>query len=105
MKHKVSNILVVNDPKYPANNGKVCLFRYGHTIDQKITDMIAPPPEFDLPHVDVFDMKTGANFTLRAVYIDGQVTYCKSSFDAETPVGDDGVIADLLTQVYSLDEA
>jgi hypothetical protein len=67
--------------------------------------MIAPPPEFDLSQVDVFDMKTGATFKLRAVYVDGQVTYCKSSFDAETAVGDDGVIAELLTQVYSLDEA
>jgi len=105
MKYYVSNILVVNDPRYPANNGKVFLFRYGHTIDQKITDMIAPAPQFDWPHVDVFDMKTGANFKLRACLIDGAVNLDKSSFDNSTPVGADAVVADLLTRMYSLDEA
>ena len=111
MKHKVSNILVVNDPKYPANNGKVCLFRYGHTIDQEITEMTDPPPDFtDMISIDPWNMRTGANLMLRACLIDGRVNLDKSSFDTadgvntNTPVGDEGVIEDLLTRVYSLDE-
>ncbi len=42
---------------------------------------------------------------LRAFHMDGQLSLDKSSFDDSTPIGDDAVIADLLTRVYSLDEA
>ena len=112
MKHNVSNILVVNDPKCPANNGKVFLFRYGFTIEDKLKDMTEPPPEFtDMISIDPWDMKTGANLKLRPCLIDERVNLDKSSFDTadgvntQTPVGDDAVIADLLTRVYSLDEA
>ena len=106
MKHYVSNILVVNDPKYPANNGKVFLFRYGFTIVRKIKDMTDQPPEFtDMISIDPWDMNTGANLKLRAVAIDGGVNLDRSSFDDPSEVGDDTVIADLLTRVYALDEA
>ncbi len=60
MKHYVSNILVVNDPKHPENNGKVFLFRYGFTIAQKIKDMTDPPEEFAMFSIDPWDMQTGA---------------------------------------------
>ena len=65
--------------------------------------MIAPPPDFpDMKAIEVFDMNTGANFNIRTVRVDGRVEYRKSFFDDQTPVGDDGMIADLLTRVHSL---
>jgi hypothetical protein len=105
MKHYVCNILVLNDPKHPENNGKVFVFRFGPNSRAllKIIDMMSPPPEFaDMESIDPFDMKTGCNFKLRAVRIDGMVNLDKSAFDKPTPVGDSGVIADLRTRVYSL---
>ncbi len=45
-------------------------------------------------------MKTGANLKLRAVAIDGGVNLDRSSFDEPSQVGDDTVIADLLTQRF-----
>jgi hypothetical protein len=105
--HFVSNILVVNDPRNPHNNGKVFLFRYGFSVDRLIRDLMTPPPEFpQMSPIDPWDMTHGVTLKLRARLIDGTVSLDSSSFDhAPTPVGDEAAIAAILTQVYSLDEA
>lgn len=106
MQHYVANILVVLDPRHPENSGGVFVFRFGGRILEKIQDIQTPPPEFaDMESVDAFDPKTGSTFKLRVCRYDGQINFDKSSFDAATPIGDDDFIADLLTRVYSLDEA
>ena len=101
----ISNILVVNDPKHPENNGKVFLYKYGKKIFEKIKDLIDPPAEFaDMSSVDPFDMEEGANFKLRIVRVDGFPNYDKSSFDTPTSIGDADFIAEVETQLYSLNE-
>lgn len=102
----ISNILVVNDPKHPENNGKVFLYKYGKKIFEKIKDQIAPPDEFpDMAPVDPFDMEEGANFRLRIVRVDNFPNYDKSSFDEKTSaIGNEDRIAEIESQLFSLNE-
>lgn len=77
-----ANILVIDDPAAPENNGKAFLFQFGPKIFDKINDKINP--EFpDEDPCDVFDLWEGANFRLRAHTVNKQRSYDKSSF--ETP--------------------
>lgn len=100
----ISNILVVNDPKHPENNGRVFLYKYGKKIFEKIKDMHCPPPEFaDMEAVDPFDMVDGANFKLRITRQDNFPNYDKSSFDSVTPVGNEDRIAEVEGQLFSLE--
>jgi hypothetical protein len=102
--YHLCNILVIKDPAQPQNEGKVFLFRFGHSISQKIDDLEAPPPKFvDMVPVDVFDLRTGCNFSVRAVQINNELNLDRSTFDAPTPVGDDAFIAALRTKVYTLE--
>jgi hypothetical protein len=101
--YNLCNILVIKDPAQPENEGKVFLFRFGSSVKWKIHDLEAPPPEFtEMEPVDVFDLKTGCNFKLRAVQIDDDLNLDRSTFDSPCPVGDDAFIADLRRKVYSL---
>ena len=58
-----SNILVIEDPKHPENNGKVFLFDYGKQILDKITGMMNPKFPGEVP-VNVFSFDTGAHFAI-----------------------------------------
>lgn len=81
-KRYYANIVVVDDPAAPENNGKVFLFKFGPKIFDKINDKINP--EFpDEEPCDVFDLWEGANFRLRAHTVNKQRSYDKSTF--ETP--------------------
>jgi len=61
----VSNILVVNDPAKPDNNGKVFLFRYGIKIFDKINNLMNPDVELGEVPINAFDPFKGANFKLK----------------------------------------
>lgn len=99
----ISNILVISDPKHPENNGKVFLYKYGKKIFAKITDMINPPEAFaDMASVDPFDMEEGTNFKLRITRQDNYPNYDKSSFDNQTPIGNEDFIASIESQLHSL---
>ena len=101
----ISNILVINDPKHPDNNGKVFKYKYGTRIFDKIKDLLFPPPEFaDMQPCEVFSMTEGADFKLRIVKKDGFQNYDKSSFDPPTAIGDDDVIAEIEEQLLPLAE-
>jgi len=101
----ISNVLIVNDPKHPENNGKVFLYKYGKKIFEKIKDLIDPPAEFaDMASVDPFDMAEGANFKLRIVRVDNFPNYDKSSFDNPTAIGDADRIAEVESQLIPLTE-
>ena len=76
----IANILVVDDPSKPENNGKVFLFKFGARIFQKIEGALKP--EFaDITAINPFDLWEGANFKLRARELDGQRSYDMSVFD------------------------
>lgn len=102
-----SNILVVNDPSNPDNNGKVFLFRYGQKIFDKVHGKLKPQYE-GVSSVDVFDFWEGANFQLRVknIKVDGKTmpNYDDSEFDAPTALfdGDDKKIDEIWSQCHSL---
>lgn len=81
----ISNVLVVNDPKHPENNGKVFLFKFGKKIFDKIMDKARPLFEDQEP-VNVFDYWEGANFKLRMKTVDGYPNYDSADFDPVSAV-------------------
>lgn len=100
----IANILVVNDPKHPENNGKVFLFKFGKKIFDKIMDKARPTFEDEAP-VNVFDYWEGANFKLRMKMVDKYPNYDTSEFEAITPVADsDEEILEIANQQYKLSE-
>lgn len=104
-KNYVSNILVVNDPANPENNGKVFLYRYGTKIHKMIQD--AMRPEFaDEEAVVPFDFWKGANFRIRIRKVAGYLNYDKSEFDSMSELydGDDDRLKKLWESEYPLNE-
>lgn len=97
----ISNVLVMADPNTPENEGKVFLYKYGVKIFGKIKDAITPPFG-DVQPFDPFDPETGANFRLRITRNGNFPDYDKSSFDAQSPIGDEDAIATVLNQRRSL---
>ena len=98
----ISNILVVNDPKHPENNGKVFLFKYGKKIFDKIMDKAKPTFEDEEP-VNVFDYWEGANFKLRIKTVSSFPNYDDSVFEAQAPVAQsDEAILSVAQQQYKL---
>lgn len=101
----VSNILVLEDPKNPSNEGKVFLFRYGKKIFGKIQEKLQP--EFDGDKaIDVFDFWKGSNLKLKIKKVEGYPNYDSSLFETQTPVldGDDKKLEALWNTQYDLSE-
>lgn len=84
----IANILVVDDPKHPENNGEVRLFKFGKKIFEKIQDKARPAFDDEEP-VNVFDYWDGANFKLRMKQVDGYPNYDNSVFANPAPIGSD----------------
>ena len=104
-KNYVTNILVVDDPACPENNGKIFLYRYGMKIHQKIQD--AMKPEFsDEEAIVPFDFWKGANFRVRIRKVAGYLNYDKSEFDSMSELfdGDDDRLKKLWEGEHSLNE-
>lgn len=100
----VANILVINDPKHPENNGKVFLFKFGKKIFDKIMDKARPTFEDENP-VNVFDYWEGANFKLRMKMADGFPNYDSSEFESVSQLADsDEAILQFANQQHKLSE-
>ena len=99
-----SNILVVSDPKHPENEGKVCLFRYGKKIFDKMMEAMQPAFEDETP-INPFDFWEGADFKLKIRKVDGFWNYDKSEFSKPSPISDDeSKIESIWKSQYSLAE-
>lgn len=100
-----SNILVINDPKHPENNGKVFIFKYGKKIFDKLMDKARPTFEDEDP-VNVFDLWEGTNFKLRMRMVDGYPNYDQSTFEEKSAVfdGDEKKILEVVKSQYRLSE-
>ena len=99
-----SNILVVNDPSNPENNGKVFLFQYGAQIFSKIKEAMQPEFEDEEP-MNPFDFWTGCDFKLKIRNVEGYRNYNKSEFASPSPIsGDDDAIESIWDKEYSLTE-
>ena len=101
----ISNIMVVDDPANPANNGKVFLFRYGKKIFDKINDKMNPQYK-DEDAINPFDFWQGANFKLKIRNVEGYRNYDKSEFSASSPLleGEDAELESLWRTQHSLQE-
>lgn len=77
--HYISNVYILSDPKNPANEGTVKLFKYGKKIFDKIMEK-AKPTFADEKPMNVFDVFNGADFRLRMRKVDGYANYDQSSF-------------------------
>ena len=99
-----SNILVVNDPKHPENEGKVMLFRYGKKIFDKMMEAMQPAFEDESP-INPFDFWEGADFKLKIRKVDGFWNYDKSEFSSKSAISDDeSKIESIWKSQYSLAE-
>ena len=99
-----SNVYIVEDKANPQNEGKVCLFRYGKKIFDKISSMANPEFEDESP-VDVFNFWDGANFKLKIRKVDGFSNYDKSEFITTAPLfEDDSKMEETWKNEHSLDE-
>ena len=106
----VSNILVVNDPVNPENNGKVFLYRYGYKIYQKLEAQMFPS-ETDLEDPDFeefmpFDLFEGADFKLKIKMQGDFPNYDDSAFSSPKALmkGDEDKIDEIMEQVHDLSE-
>lgn len=101
----IANVMVINDPAKPENNGKVFLFKFGKKIFDKIMDKARPTFEDEKP-VLVFDFWEGANFKLRIRNVEGYRNYDKSEFDSETALldGDENELLKVANSQHKLTE-
>lgn len=101
----VSNILVLQDPKTPENEGKVFLFKYGKKIHDMIKDCLRPEFEDEEP-LNPFDFWDGADFKLKIRKVDGQTNYDKSEFEKPSPLfdGDEGKLEEVYGAMHSLQQ-
>lgn len=100
----ISNILVVDDPANPENNGKVFLFKYGKKIFEKLNDAMFPEDE-DEEGVVYFDLWEGANFKLKAKKVAGYRNYDMSKLLRSKPISDDDEkLEEIWSQQHKLKE-
>lgn len=105
----ISNVLVVNDPANPENNGKVLLYKFGPAIYNKISAAQFPKEDAITgakpPALDPFDIIDGANFEIRIKNTDNGWSYDDSKFSSPTPLAkSDAVFDAILKQLHDLTE-
>jgi hypothetical protein len=105
----VTNILVVNDPIKPENNGKVFLYKFGPKIFGFIESALKPKADpitgVTPAMLDAFDMWEGANFEVRFHDTDNGWNYDACKFSTPSPVAaSDALIEAVYNQVYSLED-
>ena len=103
--HYVTNILVLQDPSNPANEGKVFLYKFGKKIFDKIMDSMQP--EFaDEDPVNPFDFWEGADFKLKIRNVEGYRNYDKSEFAGVSSLydADESRLESVYNQLHDLSE-
>ncbi len=95
LKH-YSNILIINDPEHPENNGKIFLYSYGKKIFDKLNDVMNPKFPDEKP-INPFDLWEGANFKIKIRQVEGYRNYDSSQFEAPSPVASDD---DAIQKIY-----
>jgi len=103
--HYVTNVLVVQDPGNPANEGKVMLYKFGKKIFDKLMDVMQPQFADETP-INPFDMWEGADFKLKIRNVDGYRNYDKSEFASASGLydGDESKLEAVYNQLHDLSE-
>lgn len=101
----IANVLIINDPAKPENNGQVKLFKFGKKIFDKIMDKAKPTFEDEKP-VLVFDLWEGADFKLRMRKVDGYANYDQSVFSEPSALfgGDEEKLLEIVSKQHKLSE-
>jgi hypothetical protein len=101
----VSNILIIEDPQNPENEGKIMLFKYGKKIFDKLIDALSPEFKDDEP-LNPFDYWEGADFKIKIRKVEGYRNYDRSEFDTPSALfdGDDDKLSSLYDSQYDLRE-
>jgi len=105
----IANVLVVNDPANPDNNGKVFLYKFGPAIYNKIASAKFPKEDaitgVKADRLDPFDIIDGANFEIRINDTKDGWNYDSSTFSALSPLANNDAVFDaILKQVFNLTE-
>ena len=80
----ISNILVVNDPENPENNGKTFYWKYGVKLFEKFQAALEPTPaqiKVGKQPVQLFDPMEGADIMLQTKKLAGFVNYDDTSIE------------------------
>lgn len=103
--HYVTNVLVLQDPSNPANEGKVMLFKFGKKIFDKLMDVMQPSFADETP-VNPFDMWEGADFKLKIRNVEGYRNYDKSEFSSPSSLydGDESKLESIYNGLHNLGE-
>ena len=103
--HYVANVLIVQDPGNPANEGKVMLYKFGKKIFEKIMDSMQPEFADESP-VNPFDFWEGADFKLKIRNVEGYRNYDKSEFASQSALydGDESKLEAVYNQLHDLSE-
>ena len=103
--HYVTNVLVMQDPSNPANEGKVFLYKFGKKIFDKIMDVMQPQFADEQP-VNPFDFWEGADFKLKIRNVEGYRNYDKSEFSGPSGLydGDESKLEGIYNQLHNLGE-
>ena len=103
--HHVTNVMVVNDPGNPANEGKVFLYKFGKKIFDKIMDVMQPQFADENP-INPFDFWEGANFKLKIRNVEGYRNYDKSEFASVSALhdSDEAKLEETYNKLYDLGE-
>ena len=103
--HYVTNIMVVNDPSAPQNEGKVYLYKFGKKIFDKIYDQMNPEFADETP-IDPFDFWEGADFKLKIRNVEGYRNYDKSEFSSAAPLleGSEEKLKEVYENMHDLTE-
>ena len=103
--HYVTNVLVMQDPSSPQNEGKVFLYKFGKKIFDKIMDVMQP--QFaDEQTVNPFDFWDGADFKLKIRNVEGYRNYDKSEFSDASALfdADESKLEGVYNQMHNLNE-
>jgi hypothetical protein len=108
-KRYVANILVVNDPSKPENNGKVFLYRFGPAVMAFIEKALTPKPHpitgKTAAVINPFNMWEGADFELIINQTKNGWNYDDCQFSTPSAISDnDAVLEAIFKQVHSLKE-
>ena len=107
----IANILVVNDPAKPENNGKVFKFKMGSRVHDKLVAAMKGNPALKKKGFEPWDFWKGADFEYVSKKIDGQISYADSKFENPSvihyidgePLSDKQIEEDIYAKQYSLD--
>ena len=103
--HYVTNVLVLQDPSAPQNEGKVFIYKFGKKIFDKIMDSMQPEFADENP-VNPFDFWEGADFKLKIRQVEGYRNYDKSEFASPSGLyeGNESQLESVYNQLHNLSE-